>query len=61
MNGKCEIDTELDCAWQLIYDRMKTLGRLHELEEIIPIKDWTASRDGGPRKLNKEEVIIEGN
>ena len=59
-DGKCEVDPETDCAWQLIYDRMKILGRLHELEEIIPLKDWATSRDGGPRKMNKEEVIIEG-
>lgn len=58
VNGKCEIDPGIDCAWQLIYDRMKILGRLYELEDIIPVKDWAVSRDGGPRKLNKEEVSL---
>ena len=24
--GKCEIDPEVDCAWQLILDRLKSLG-----------------------------------
>ncbi len=27
-NGKCEIDPEKDCAWTLIYNRLKELGRL---------------------------------
>lgn len=58
-NGKCEIDKELDCAWQLIYDRMKLLGRLEELEQIQPIKDWSKSRDGGPRKVIRNDLKIE--
>lgn len=57
-DGKCEIDTEVDCAWQLIYDRMKTLGKLDKLLEIEPIKDRSKSRDGGPRKVVKEDVMI---
>jgi hypothetical protein len=27
-NGKCEIDPDKDCAWTLIYNRLKELGRL---------------------------------
>jgi ferredoxin len=57
-NGKCEINPDIDCAWQLIYDRMNELGRLEELEEIIPPKNWKTSRDGGPRKMKKNEVIV---
>ena len=32
--GKCEIDKDLDCAWQLIVDRLKELDRLDDYEEI---------------------------
>ena len=32
--GKCEIDNELDCAWQLIIDRLKALGRIDDYEKI---------------------------
>ena len=28
-NGKCEIDPEKDCAWTLIYNRLKELGHLN--------------------------------
>ncbi len=56
--GKCEIDPGVDCGWQLIYDRLKELGRLEKLYEIIEPKDWRSSRDGGPRRLEKKEVRI---
>lgn len=54
-NGKCEIDPDIDCAWQLIIDRLSKRGELDRLKEIIPAKDWSTSRDGGPRKLNIRE------
>ena len=57
-NGKCEVDKETDCGWQLIIDRLKDLGQLDRYEEIIPIKDWTTSRDGGPRKRIREDLKL---
>ena len=54
--GKCEISRELDCAWQLIIDRLKELGRLDDYEQIQPIKDWSTERAGGPRKVVREDV-----
>ena len=56
--GKCEIAPEIDCAWQLIYDRLKALGKLELLTEIQPVKDWSTSRDGGPRKIVKEDLRL---
>ncbi|NLI12616.1 methylenetetrahydrofolate reductase C-terminal domain-containing protein [Pelotomaculum propionicicum] len=56
-HGKCEISKEVDCAWQLIYDRMKALGRLSELTVIQPPKDWSKARDGGPRRILREDLI----
>jgi ferredoxin len=57
-NGKCEIDPEVDCAWQLIYDRLKALGKLELLTEIQPARDWSTSRDGGPRKIVREDLRL---
>jgi ferredoxin len=57
-DGRCEIKPEIECAWQLIYDRLKALGQLDKLEEIIPVKDWSVSRDGGPRKLIREDMRL---
>ena len=38
-NGKCEIDKEIDCAWTLIYQRLKEQGRLDSMRKYQPIKD----------------------
>jgi len=56
--GKCEISKDVDCAWQLIHDRLKALGKFDNLQTIIPPKDWSKSRDGGPRKMTREDVMI---
>jgi len=56
--GKCEIDGNVDCGWQLIYDRLKALGRLDRLYEITDVRDWRTSRDGGPRKVEKKDMMV---
>jgi len=33
-NGKCEIDPEKDCAWTLIYNRLKELDRLDSMRTL---------------------------
>jgi len=38
-NGKCEVDKEKDCAWTLIYRRLKEQGRLDLMRRYHPIKD----------------------
>lgn len=58
VNGKCEIDPEIDCAWQLIYDRLNALGKLELMTEIQPARDWSTSRDGGPRKIVREDLHL---
>ena len=38
-------------ARALIIDRLTQLNQLHLFERIIPIRDWSADRSGGSRKL----------
>ena len=57
-NGKCEIDKEIDCAWQLIYDKFSAMGQVDRLTEIYEARDWRTSRDGGPRRLRKDDVNL---
>ena len=57
-NGKCEINKDLDCAWQLIIDRLKALDKMDDYEKVSPIKDWSTDRAGGPRKITREDVQI---
>jgi ferredoxin len=52
--GKCEISKEVDCAWQLVVDRLEALGKLDDYEKIVPIKDWSKDRAGGPRRFKLE-------
>jgi ferredoxin len=35
-NGKCEVDKEKDCAWTLIYQRLKELDRLDLMRKYQP-------------------------
>jgi len=51
VEGKCEVSPDIPCAWQLIYDRLEALGQLDVLEEIMPLRDWSTSREGGPRRF----------
>jgi ferredoxin len=53
--GTCEIDKEVPCGWQLIYERLKELGELNRFAQPAAPKDWLSSRDGGPRRMSKEE------
>jgi len=57
-DGKCEINAEIDCAWQLIYDRLKALDRLEWMLAIEPAKDWSTSRHGGPRQIVREDLKL---
>lgn len=57
-NGKCEVNPDTPCAWQLIYDRLAKLGQLDRLMEIQPPKDWSTSRDGGLRKIVREDLKL---
>lgn len=56
--GKCEVDPDIDCAWQLIIDRLKESGQLDDLRIYIPPNDWCSSNAGGPRRLIREDHII---
>jgi ferredoxin len=39
-NGKCEVDREKDCAWTLIYQRLKDQGRLDLMRRYQPPKNY---------------------
>jgi ferredoxin len=53
--GKCEISKETECAWQLVIDRLEALGRLDTYERVMPLKDWSKDRSGGPRSFKLED------
>jgi len=57
-DGKCEVSPETDCGWQLIYERMKSLGQLDKLLEPAPLTDWSHSHEGGCRKIVRVDQRI---
>ncbi len=42
-NGKCEVDNEKDCAWTLIYNRLKEQGRLDLMRKYQPPHNFQAA------------------
>jgi ferredoxin len=58
VNGRCEINAETDCVWQMIYDRMGRLERQQELAASAPIRDWSTAGHGGPRKRVREDLTV---
>lgn len=57
-DGHCEIDTEVPCAWQLIYDRLNSMDKVELLLDLQPPKNWQKSRDGGPRKIIRKDLRL---
>ena len=58
VDGKCEVSKDMDCIWDLIYERMKNLGQVGRLTQMIGAKDWSTSLSGGPRKIVREDLTI---
>jgi ferredoxin len=49
-NGKCEVSSDKDCGWVLIYNKMKELGTLEKYKEIIGPKSY--SKAGNIRSMD---------
>ncbi len=56
-DGKCEVSEDIDCAWALIVQRMTDLGRLDDLVDVMPPRDWSSSRHGGPRQMTVQGAL----
>jgi len=57
-DGVCEISKEVECIWHLIATKMMDTGKVEtEFASPQPIKDWSTSRDGGPRKIVREDLV----
>lgn len=52
-NGKCEASQEKDCAWVLIYNRLKKQGRLDNLRTLVAPKDYSTQSHPG-RYVNED-------
>ena len=52
---RCEVNPERQCAWQLIYKRLKDIGQLDRLKKIKSPKNWNTSQSGGYRTIIRED------
>ena len=55
-NGKCEQEPEHDCAWILIYERLKKLGELDKIKGFVHPKDYSKMRR--PRTLEVAPLAL---
>jgi ferredoxin len=58
VDGRCEINKNVDCVWQMIYDRMGRLNRQDEMQIAAPIRDWSVGGHGGPRKQTRDDLTV---
>ena len=54
--GKCEIDEDIDCVWNLIVERAEARGQLESLKEVKKSKNWSNSTHGGPKRVVREDM-----
>ncbi len=46
-DGKCEVDPEMECGWERIYQRLKALGRLDVLRCPVQLRDFKGDPEEG--------------
>ena len=51
--GRCEADRDLDCAWQLIYQRLTRQGRVGVFARTVPPKNWGRLARPGRRQTGR--------
>jgi ferredoxin len=54
-DGKCEVDRERDCGWQLILDRLRRLGRMDRQYREEGVRMKNHAKRTGPRRLTVRE------
>jgi len=57
VKGICEVDKSVQCGWQLIVDRLVALDQMENYVKLKPYKGWNTSRDGGPRRIIREDMV----
>jgi ferredoxin len=52
--GKCEVSVAKECAWELIYDRLRKQGKLENLKKQRPLRNFGASVKPGTYLVDDE-------
>lgn len=56
-NGKCEIDQNKDCAWTLIYDRLKELDRLDAMRIYQKPRNYHTEPSPGKYSIPSPQIV----
>ncbi len=59
-SGVCEVNKDTECIWDTIVTKKMEQGKLEDLLDVKAAKSWKTSRDGGPRRSIREE-LVQGN
>ena len=43
--GKCEVDPNMDCGWERIYQRLKAIGRLDVLKCPVQVRNYATDEE----------------
>jgi ferredoxin len=54
-NGRCEADPDRECGWEIIYERLKSIGKLNDLYKYNDPKDYI--KTSRPRTLTVNDGI----
>ncbi len=54
-DGRCEVNQDILCGWDMIIRRLDALGETDRLKEYVPPVDWSTSHSGGPRRVVRED------
>jgi len=57
-DGKCEVDENTDCVWNLIVERAEERGELDSMTQVRGTKDWSNSRHGGAKRVVREDMRL---
>ena len=44
-DGKCEVDPNMDCGWERIYQRLKAIGRLDVLKCPVQVRNYATDEE----------------
>ena len=44
-NGKCEVNPEMECGWERIYQKLKKLGRLDLIQVPVQLRNYAIKSD----------------
>lgn len=58
VDGTCEINSDIECIWQSIHDRLASFDKFAQMELIAPIRDWSSAGHGGPRKVVRDDLTV---